>query len=496
MTNTYDREHAVIAEQAADWFVNNQSVPTAAERETFIKWLKASPQHVHEYLGVASVARDLRQTASPEDFALEELLRRAKAEERDLVQPLRPFRRASVAIRPLLQRAAVAASVTTLGIVGFHAWSVWNAKFPREHLARAAPQTRSPQVVTTDRLLETRRGEQSSYQLVDGSVVHLNTDTRIRVSPSESPREVELLEGQAAFKVVHDTKRPFVVHANSVDVTAVDARFDVHTEPGPQITVVTVLEGRVTAVPGPVPEAGIPSAQSTPEPDPRVPIELGPSQQLSVSGGTWPAAPQAVDARRTTSWLRGEMLFEHEPLERVVAEVNRYAQTPIEIATHALRELPISGVFSTHDPEAFVAFLRSLDGVRVEVAPTRILVHSEANASARTTCWQYFSQTTDHSGVDKVTLCTRGTEANLTNYFHNTGDECERSGWLKGESNAWTFVFEWGSCRNGGRIAGRIAPVTGTCKQRHDSRLECLGPLGPQGEELTFSPTEKAPSHE
>src|SRR5262249_52303092 len=161
-------------------------------------------QHVHEYLVIASVARDLRQTASPGDFALEDLLRRAKAEERDLVQPLRPVRRVPVAIRPVLQRAAVAASGTTLGIFGFHAWSVWNAKFPREYLARAAPQTRSPQVVTTDRLIETRRGEQSSYQLVDGSVVHLNTDTRILVSPRESPREVQLLEGQAAFKVVHD----------------------------------------------------------------------------------------------------------------------------------------------------------------------------------------------------------------------------------------------------------------------------------------------------
>ena len=37
-------------------------------------------------------------------------------------------------------------------------------------------------------------------------------------------------------------------------------------------------------------------------------------------------------------------------------------------------KLEISGVFAIDDSEAFIAFLRSLTGVRVEVTPTRILV--------------------------------------------------------------------------------------------------------------------------
>ena len=59
-------------------------------------------------------------------------------------------------------------------------------------------------------------------------------------------------------------------------------------------------------------------------------------------------------------------MFEREPLARVAAEFNRYSQKPIEIATPALKDLEISGVFATDDSEAFVAFLRSLDNVRVE----------------------------------------------------------------------------------------------------------------------------------
>jgi transmembrane sensor len=70
-------------------------------------------------------------------------------------------------------------------------------------------------------------------------------------------------------------------------------------------------------------------------------------------------------------------VFNNEPLEQVAAEYNRYTAKPIEIATPALRKLKISGVFATDDTDAFIAFLRSLKGVRVEVTATRILVSAE-----------------------------------------------------------------------------------------------------------------------
>jgi transmembrane sensor len=76
-------------------------------------------------------------------------------------------------------------------------------------------------------------------------------------------------------------------------------------------------------------------------------------------------------------------VFDQEPLERVAAEFNRYSPTPIEIVTPTLRDLQISGVFATDDTEAFIAFLRSLKGVRVEVTATRIRVSRSAGVAPR-----------------------------------------------------------------------------------------------------------------
>jgi len=103
-------------------------------------------------------------------------------------------------------------------------------------------------------------------------------------------------------------------------------------------------------------------------------VQLGADQQVVVTEGEWPATPIAVDAQRTTAWLHRQISFDHEPLERVAAEYNRYSSKPIEIATPALRSLLVSGVFATDDSDAFVAFLRSLKGVRVEVTETQIRV--------------------------------------------------------------------------------------------------------------------------
>jgi ferric-dicitrate binding protein FerR (iron transport regulator) len=103
-------------------------------------------------------------------------------------------------------------------------------------------------------------------------------------------------------------------------------------------------------------------------------VEVVAGRQTQVEAGKPIPAPSAVDTRRTSAWLHRQIVFEHEPLELVATEFNRYAATPVEIDTPALRALKISGVFSTDDTESFVAFLRSLDGVRVQVTPTSIHV--------------------------------------------------------------------------------------------------------------------------
>ena len=363
-----DKVRAAIAEQAGEWLVTNDDGPLEArDCAALTAWLKASPVHVEEFLGVSVIARDLREARSDPEYSLETVLARARTEDDTPVQPLWP--RVITAVRDLPSRrwltaaAAMAAVAVSLGL-----FSLWNV--------RPIAQVSAPGIIAALHF-ETRHGEQLSRRLVDDSVLHLNTDSAVTVRYDKKQRLVTLTAGQADFEVAHDPTRPFRVFAGAAEVVAIGTKFDVRLEH--DSTVVTVVEGRVAVGPSPLlKKLGPHSGQNHP---PRF-VQLGADQQIRVAADEWPATPAAVDAQRTTAWLHRQIVFDQEPLERVAAEFNRYAPKPIEIATPALRNLEISGVFATDDTEAFIAFLRSLTGVRVEVTTTRIRVSRDPGVAA------------------------------------------------------------------------------------------------------------------
>jgi len=352
---------ATIAERAGEWFVASEELtPGAEESEALVVWLKASPLHVAEFLGVAAVARDLRAAEVGPERSVENLIARARAEEEGTVQPF--WSRALAAWRDAPVRRWQPATVTlaVLGVVAVGALLSWWTLRPVEHVS-------TPAGATTLRF-ETRHGEQQTHRLADNSVLHLNTDTSVTIRYSNAERLVRLASGQADFEVAHESERPFRVVAGPAEVIARGTEFDVRLRN--DATVVTVVKGRVTVGPALLEGHNIDSNRAQ---RPQF-VELAADQQITVSEGKWPAAPLAVDAQRTTAWMQRQVAFDHEPLERVAAEFNRYAAKPIEITTPELRNLEISGVFSTDDPRAFIAFLRSLEGVRVDETATRILV--------------------------------------------------------------------------------------------------------------------------
>ena len=73
----------------------------------------------------------------------------------------------------------------------------------------------------------TRKGEVQVVALGDGSVVTLNTASRIAVDFSHSRRDIALLGGEALFDVAKDRARPFVVTAGNTQVRAVGTSFTV-----------------------------------------------------------------------------------------------------------------------------------------------------------------------------------------------------------------------------------------------------------------------------
>jgi len=349
-----------VTEQAASWFVANDDAPLDEQHaKALAAWLRQSPRHVEEFLGVSAIARDLRSACSAAEFSAESLLARSRAEDESSVVPLRSRFSAALGDNPLRRWQTVGLSLAAaLGIVTLGV--VW--------LLRPAAPVSSPAVVNMLHF-ETRHGELQNHKLEDGSVLRLSSDTAVTIRYSKTERLVSLTSGEAEFEVVHAVDRPFRVQAGPAMIVDLGTRFDVRLED--KSTVVTVVEGRVAVGHSPAASAGSASPNAARATDM---VYLGTDQQLRVTENEWPATPSSVDARRTTAWLHRQIVFDREPLDRVAGEFNRYVSKPIEISSPELRTLQISGVFSIDNSAAFIAFLRSLDGVQVDVTDERVVV--------------------------------------------------------------------------------------------------------------------------
>jgi transmembrane sensor len=360
MSAKNDQVQDLVTQQAADWLVANRTELAAREREAFAAWLRVSPVHVEEYLGVAAVARDLREACAELAASTDALVALA----REAGEEPTPIGSAGIAAprdpgRGRWRVAAVAWGA--LGAICLSLLGWWNFRVkPPGHATVAAATTLH---------FSSRHGEQQTHRLPDDSVLHLNTDTSITVRLSAAERLVTLESGEADFEVAHEPKRPFRVLAGSAQVLDIGTQFDVRLDP--DAAVITVLEGRVAVGPR------SPAADANPAANPRAAfVELTANEHLRVA--QWPpGAPVAADAHGKTSWMRRQITFEHEPLASVAKEFNRYASKPIVITTPALGNQEISGVFTIDDTAEFIAFLRSLKGVHVEVTESQILVSQE-----------------------------------------------------------------------------------------------------------------------
>src|SRR5262249_53719521 len=154
---------------------------------------------------------------------------------------------------------------------------------------------------------------------------------------------VHLLRGQAYFEVAKDHDRPFVVEAQNRRFVAVGTAFDVRLD-GAQVKV-TMVEGTVRVESVADTHAGSADIQRPASPPMAHTTNLITAGQQLVADSTLNDQVSRTDPERSTSWRRGQIIFDDTRLADAVAEINRYSEAKIELADPALADLRLSGAF-------------------------------------------------------------------------------------------------------------------------------------------------------
>ncbi len=273
------------------------------------------------------------------------------------------------------RRAGALAAVLLVGITA--GLGYWWAKDP---------------LLDTNGLYTSVVGQQRTISLADGSVIQLNTDTRLRVAYDAEFRNISLLQGEAYFTVAKNRERPFRVRAGGGLVEAVGTAFSVYLK-NSDISV-SVTEGRVAlATVKPAAE----SAPASPDRDDKRREDRPARYSVEESLGTLDAGKSAVikiarsapdlsgvtdrlaepptvelvhqldknRLQRQLSWRNGLLIFAGDPLQEVVDEISRYTTLRIEITDPEIKAIKIGGQFRVGDTDGMFDSLETNFGLRV-----------------------------------------------------------------------------------------------------------------------------------
>ncbi|HCF1926994.1 TPA: DUF4880 domain-containing protein [Pseudomonas aeruginosa] len=167
-------------------------------------------------------------------------------------------------------------------------------------------------------------------------------------------RILRLVDGSAIFRAAPRAgreTRPFVVESAGGSTRALGTRFLVSRNEDGSVQV-GVLEHRV-AVALAHPRTGTVGRR-----------ELGEGESLRYSAEGGVEAPLGGRLDDLTSWRRGLLVFDEQPLGEVVARLNRYRPGHLLVAPGALAQRRVSGVFRVADLEPSLQSISDELGVR------------------------------------------------------------------------------------------------------------------------------------
>lgn len=166
--------------------------------------------------------------------------------------------------------------------------------------------------------------------LDDGSLVHLNYDSRLIYPEKFGDRRDVILEGEAYFMVAHDKSRQFVVHTPQGDVAVHGTEFNVNTRNENDVVNIVLVKGSVGFTPAEGKET-----------------MLAPGQILSY--GNHQLSIRPTDIAPYIAWNTGEFVFSDWTLARIMSVIARWYGLEVRFMNKDLGERKYSGSLSRYE---------------------------------------------------------------------------------------------------------------------------------------------------
>lgn len=175
----------------------------------------------------------------------------------------------------------------------------------------------------------TERSEYKYVLLPDSTQVWLNAASSLDFPQQfDSRQRVVYLSGEAYFDVKHADKIPFVIQTGKVTTTVLGTAFNIKAYPGRKDVIVSVSRGKV--------KVNFDNLEVA---------TLTRGQRVKVNNTVLKPAEKKPAVNEAASWQQGNLAYDDETMEDIIADLERVYDVRIRIANLSVNQMRISTGF-------------------------------------------------------------------------------------------------------------------------------------------------------
>ena len=234
-----------------------------------------------------------------------------------------------------------------------------------------------------------QRGARNQITLRDGTKVWLNSDSKLFYSSDfkGATREVRL-EGEAFFDVIKNASKPFIVHADNIDIKVLGTAFNVRAYTNDESVETTLYRGLVNII----------------KTDDKTfqPIMLYPNQKIIVPHdivtGESEEKASATAANSTikksiaikqidsaitepqrieTAWMYNRLEFRGDPLAQLAYKLERWYNVKITFEDENVKQLSFNGSFEKENVQQALRALSIANPFNYKIKNNEIFISSK-----------------------------------------------------------------------------------------------------------------------
>lgn len=193
-------------------------------------------------------------------------------------------------------------------------------------------------------IVSVNKGQRAGITLPDGTIVHLNSESKLTYTPDFNGKLREVvLEGEAFFEVTPNKEKPFIVKTSVFDVEVLGTSFNVSVYNDENIVETALMEGKVKLT-----MQGCPSK----------PVYLTPSQKFIYSRSDRQDTISIMEGDTELAWKQGILAFSAEPLEEVFRKIERWYGVTMHYDKESLVNDNFTGQFKMISIQEMMNILR------------------------------------------------------------------------------------------------------------------------------------------